>query len=213
MPLVLRYLQGMSYAEAGEILSLSSDAVRMRIGSALKKLKKLLGRRGLLISIIALEAGLRSVPAKAASASFLASASSLIKAASGAGVTAKAAATAAAAAKAAVPRATSAQTATAKNATTKRQQATAAKKKADDLADADRPGVRWSALREPARQLADGHSDHESERDSGQAHQEKHQTPAEVLPDVATGHEGKKKPNYTALAWSALSILPKEAKN
>ncbi|MDP2897187.1 MAG: sigma-70 family RNA polymerase sigma factor [bacterium] len=90
IPVVLRYLQGMSHAETGEILNLSPDAIRMRIVRALKKLRRLLGKRGLLVSTIAVEEGLRAVPAEAASASFLTSASLLIKAASTAGTVAKA---------------------------------------------------------------------------------------------------------------------------
>ena len=90
IPVVLRYLQGLSHAETGEILNLSPDAIRMRIGRALKKLRRLLGERGLLVSTIALEEGLRAIPAKAASASFLTSTSSIIKAASTVGIAAKA---------------------------------------------------------------------------------------------------------------------------
>lgn len=93
IPVVLRYLQGLSYGEAAEVLDLSSDAVRMRVKQGLRVLRKRLTARGLVIPIVAVEAGLRSLPAKAASASFLTSASSIIKAASTAGIAAKVAAT------------------------------------------------------------------------------------------------------------------------
>jgi len=93
IPVVLRYLQGLSYGEAAEVLDLSSDAVRMRVKQGLRVLRKLLTARGLVIPIVAVEAGLRSLPAKAASATFLTSASSLIKTASTAGIAAKVAGT------------------------------------------------------------------------------------------------------------------------
>ncbi|MDP2899275.1 MAG: sigma-70 family RNA polymerase sigma factor [bacterium] len=82
IPVILRYLQGMSQAETSEILSLSSEATRKRITRALKRLRKLLTGRGLLLSLLAVEEGLRAIPAKAASANFLTSTSSLLNAAS-----------------------------------------------------------------------------------------------------------------------------------
>lgn len=99
LPLVFRYLQGMSQAETGEIMSLSPDATRMRINRALKKLRGLLKKRGLLMSLLALEEALRSLPAEGVSANFLASATSIVKAASAAGAAAKAAITTTAVAK------------------------------------------------------------------------------------------------------------------
>jgi RNA polymerase sigma-70 factor (ECF subfamily) len=93
IPLVLRYLQGLSHAETGKILNASPDAIRMRISRGLKRLRKLLKRRGLLVTVLALEEGLRSLPAEAVSAGFLTSASSIIKAASAGGLAAKATAT------------------------------------------------------------------------------------------------------------------------
>ncbi len=86
IPLVLRYLQGLSYAEVGEAMDLSSDTVRKRVKKGLGLLKKLLIVRGLAVPVVAIEAGLRTIPAKAARADFLASAGSIIKAASAAGV-------------------------------------------------------------------------------------------------------------------------------
>jgi len=94
VPLVLRYLQGLTHSEAGAIMNLSPDAIRMRINRALKKLKGLLKKRGMLISIVVVEEGLRAIPAEAASAGFLTSATSIIKAISTAGTAAKAAVTA-----------------------------------------------------------------------------------------------------------------------
>ncbi len=99
VPLVLRYLQGLSHEETSEVLNSSSDAVRMRINRALKKLKGLLKKRGLLLSLLAVEEGLRSIPAEIASASLLTSAAPILKAASGAGAVAKAVSMTAAAAK------------------------------------------------------------------------------------------------------------------
>ncbi len=93
IPLVLRYLEGLSYGKAGEIMNLSSGAVRKRVTRGLKKLRNLLGVRGILIPAVAIEEGLRTLPAKAASANFLPSASSIIKAASTVGIAAKAAIT------------------------------------------------------------------------------------------------------------------------
>jgi len=93
IPLVFHYLHGLSHAETGHIMGLSSDAVRRRIVRGLKRLRKLLTGRGLLLTVVALEESLRALPAKAASPDFLTSASSLIEAASSAGIAAKAAVT------------------------------------------------------------------------------------------------------------------------
>lgn len=86
IPIVLRYLQGLSYAEAGEAMDLSSDTVRKRVKKGLRLLRKILIARGLVVPVVVIEAGLRTIPAKAARADFLASAGSIIKAASAAGV-------------------------------------------------------------------------------------------------------------------------------
>jgi RNA polymerase sigma factor (sigma-70 family) len=86
IPIVLRYLQGMSYAEASEVMDLASDTVRKRVKSGLRLLKKLLFARGLVLPVVAVEAGLRGLPAKAASVDFLTSSASIIRAASTAGV-------------------------------------------------------------------------------------------------------------------------------
>jgi RNA polymerase sigma-70 factor (ECF subfamily) len=93
VPLILRFLQGLSYAEAGEVMALSSDTVRKRVNKGLRLLRKLLAARGVIIPIVAVEAGLRSLPAEATSAGFLMSVSSIIKATSTAGLAAKTAAT------------------------------------------------------------------------------------------------------------------------
>jgi len=93
IPLVLRYLEGLSYSEAGEIMEISSNAVRKRADRALKTLRKFLMGRGLLISVLVVKGGLRSLPAKAATAGFLTSASSILKAVSGTGIAAKVAVT------------------------------------------------------------------------------------------------------------------------
>jgi len=93
VPIVLRYLQGLSYAEAGEVMDLSADTVRKRVKKGLGVLRKVLVARGLVVPVVAIEAGLRSLPAKAASAGFLASVSSIINAGSTAGSAAKAAVT------------------------------------------------------------------------------------------------------------------------
>lgn len=93
IPLVLRYLHELSHVEVGRILGLSSDAARRRIRRGLNALKKLLKGRGLLVSVLAVEEGLRTLPIEAASAAFLPSAAPLIKAAATAGAAAKAAVT------------------------------------------------------------------------------------------------------------------------
>ena len=93
IPLILRYLHGLTYAEASEIMSLSEYATRKRVNRGLTALRKLLVGRGLLVPVVAVEAGLQSIPAKAASAHFLTSASSIIQGAATAAVAAKAATT------------------------------------------------------------------------------------------------------------------------
>jgi hypothetical protein len=86
IPIVLRYLQGLSYAEAAEVMDLSADTVRKRVKKGLALLKKLLIVRGLAVPVVAIEAGLRSIPVKAASPNFLTSASSIIQAATAGGI-------------------------------------------------------------------------------------------------------------------------------
>ncbi len=93
VPLVLRFLQGLSYGEAGKVMDLSAEAVRKRVNRGLRALRKLLVGRGLLVPLVAIEAGLKSIPAEAASATFLTSASSILKAVSASGIAAKVAAT------------------------------------------------------------------------------------------------------------------------
>ncbi|NQT81479.1 RNA polymerase sigma factor, partial [bacterium] len=93
VPLILRFLQGLSYAEAGEVMDLSADTVRKRVNKGLRLLRKLLAARGVIIPIVAVDAGLRSLPAEATSAGFLMSVSSIVKAASTAGIAAKTATT------------------------------------------------------------------------------------------------------------------------
>ncbi len=86
IPLILRYLEGLSYAEAGEVMDISSNAARRRTNRALAALRKFLTARGLAASAVAMEAGLRSIPTEAASADFLTSSVAIIQAASPAGV-------------------------------------------------------------------------------------------------------------------------------
>ncbi|NQT81480.1 sigma-70 family RNA polymerase sigma factor [bacterium] len=93
IPLMLRYMQDLSCEETSKTLGLSPNATRKRVHRGLKALRKLLVGRGLLVPVVAIEAGLRSIPAKAASANFLTSVSPIIKAASTASVAAKAAIT------------------------------------------------------------------------------------------------------------------------
>jgi len=93
IPLILRYLQGLSYEETGEVMGLSSEAVRKRVKRGLRALRTLLKARKLVLPLAGIKEVLRATPSKAASADFLGSASSIIKAASTAGISAKAAVT------------------------------------------------------------------------------------------------------------------------
>lgn len=93
IPLILRYLQGLSYEETGEVLGLSSEAVRKRVKRGLRALRTLLRARNLALPVAGIKAILRAAPSEAASANFLTSASSILKAASGTAVAAKAAIT------------------------------------------------------------------------------------------------------------------------
>ena len=92
VPIILRYLQEMSYEEAGDVMDIPPDTLRKRVSKGLRLLRRLLTARGVVIPIVAVEAGLRGLPAKAASATFLTSASSIIRAVSATGIAAKVAA-------------------------------------------------------------------------------------------------------------------------
>ena len=93
IPLILRYLQGLSYEESGEVLGVSAEAVRKRVKRGLRALRTLLKARNLVLPVAGIKAMLRAAPSEAASANFLTTASSILKAASGIAVAAKAAMT------------------------------------------------------------------------------------------------------------------------
>jgi RNA polymerase sigma-70 factor (ECF subfamily) len=82
IPLILRYLEGLSHEEAGEILGVSSEAVRKRVRRGLRALRALLKARNLVLPLAVIEGALKATPAEAVSASFLASASSVLRTAS-----------------------------------------------------------------------------------------------------------------------------------
>jgi RNA polymerase sigma factor (sigma-70 family) len=56
--IVLRFLEGHTFAEVGQALQISEDAARMRVDRALNKIRRLLARRGITSSAAALSLGL-----------------------------------------------------------------------------------------------------------------------------------------------------------
>ncbi len=94
IPLILRYLEGLSHEEAGEILGVSSEAVRKRVRRGLRALRTILKARNLVLPVAAIEGALKATPAEAVSANFLASVSSILKTASTAASAGSAAVTA-----------------------------------------------------------------------------------------------------------------------
>jgi RNA polymerase sigma factor (sigma-70 family) len=70
--ILLRYFENKNYAEIGAQLNLSEDAVRKRTTRALEKLKKVLSRKGLSLSVVALGALLPTWSAQAATPAGLA---------------------------------------------------------------------------------------------------------------------------------------------
>ena len=63
---LLRFFQGLSFAEAGAALGLSEEAARKRVARALEKMRAFLGKEGVLIPGVALAALLTAHAAKAA---------------------------------------------------------------------------------------------------------------------------------------------------
>jgi len=76
LAVLLRYFEGRSYSEIGEILDLNENSARMRTDRALGKLQALLARRGVTSSATALSAVLASQAVTAAPAGLAASVSS-----------------------------------------------------------------------------------------------------------------------------------------
>jgi RNA polymerase sigma factor (sigma-70 family) len=87
--LLLRYFEGRQLAEVGSKLGLSEDAARMRVGRALDKLRHLLGKRGITLSITALAAllGTETIHAAPAGLAAAVAGTALANAATGAGTT------------------------------------------------------------------------------------------------------------------------------
>ena len=75
---LLRFFQGLSFAEAGTALGLSEEAVRKRVGRALEKMRRFFGKEGVLIPSVALAALLSAHAAKAAPATVAATVAHLI---------------------------------------------------------------------------------------------------------------------------------------
>ena len=65
---LLRFFQGLSFAEAGAALGLSEEAARKRVGRALEKMRKFFGKEGVLVPGLALPALLSSHAARSAPA-------------------------------------------------------------------------------------------------------------------------------------------------
>src|SRR5262249_43079762 len=65
---VLRFLQQRSFQEMAQALGTSEEAVKKRISRALERLRRLIARRGVAVSTVALGAGLSQMPVTAAPA-------------------------------------------------------------------------------------------------------------------------------------------------
>jgi RNA polymerase sigma factor (sigma-70 family) len=74
---VLRFLQQQSFRDVAQSLGTSEDAAKKRVGRALSKLRSLLMRRGIAISVAALAAGLSQMPVTAAPAGLASNLASL----------------------------------------------------------------------------------------------------------------------------------------
>lgn len=66
--ILLRFFQGLSFAEVGEVLGLSEEAARKRVTRALEKMRRLFGKQGMIVPSAALAALLSAHAAKAAPA-------------------------------------------------------------------------------------------------------------------------------------------------
>jgi RNA polymerase sigma factor (sigma-70 family) len=83
--LLLRYFEGHSHREIGELLGAREDAVRMRIDKALSRLTQFFRRRGYAVPAVATTATVLGITAKAAPAGLVAAATSSALASSGSG--------------------------------------------------------------------------------------------------------------------------------
>ncbi len=80
--LVLRYLEGRSFAEVGAALGTSESAAKMRVGRALDKLRHALGRRGVIVTLAVLAPALTANAAPVVPTALLAQIASAVLTAS-----------------------------------------------------------------------------------------------------------------------------------